>query len=161
MPRTSHGARTIRPGWIRRLAADERGSMLIEFSLSVWTLFLVTFLIFEFCMTIYTYGVLNNAAREGVRYAMLHGTDSSSCSGPSAGCGDTSGANVKAVVNSFASLSLHDLRAMTVTPSWPDGKSTPASRVVVTISYSYVPYLQLPGVVVPQMRARAEGRIVY
>jgi Flp pilus assembly protein TadG len=33
-------------------------------------LFLLTFLIFEFCMTIYTYSVLGNAAREGVRYAI-------------------------------------------------------------------------------------------
>ncbi len=50
--------------------------MLIEFALSVWTLFLLTFLIFEFCMTVYTYSVLANAAREGVRYAIVHGSDS-------------------------------------------------------------------------------------
>jgi hypothetical protein len=64
-------------------ACSDEGSMLIEFSLSIWTLFLVTFLIFEFCMAVYTYSVLGNAAREGVRYAIVHGTDSSSCSGPS------------------------------------------------------------------------------
>ena len=112
-------------------------------SLSVWTLFLVTFLIFEFCMTIYTYSVLGNAAREGVRYAIVHGSDSSSCSGPSSGCGDTAGSNVTAVVNSYAAISFHDISAMTVTPSWPDGTSTPSSRVLVTISY---PYIALPDV---------------
>ncbi len=74
----------------RDLLHDELGSMLIEFSLSVWTVFLVTFLIFEFCMTVYTYSVLGNAAREGVRYAIVHGSDSATCSGPGTGCGDIS-----------------------------------------------------------------------
>jgi Flp pilus assembly protein TadG len=144
-----------------RLASDEEGSMLIEFSLSMWTLFLVTFLIFEFCMTVYTYSVLSNAAREGIRYAIVHGTDSTSCSGPSTGCGDTGGSNVTAVVNGFAAISFHDLSRMTVTPTWPDGTSTPSSRVVVTISYAYVPYLTLPGFDSPHMQVTAEGRIVY
>ena len=135
--------------------------MLIEFSLSVWTLLLVTFLIFEFCMTVYTYSVLGNAAREGVRYAIVHGSDSASCSGPRSGCGDTSGGNVTAVVNSYAAISFHDMSAMTVTPSWPDGTPTPASRVMVTISYPYVAYLTLPGFILPQMQVTAEGRIVF
>jgi Flp pilus assembly protein TadG len=142
-------------------AHDDCGSMLIEFSFSVWTLFLVTFLIFEFCMTVYTYSVLGNAAREGVRYAIVHGTDSIVCSGPSTGCGDAAGANVTTAVKSYTSVSFHDLTNMTVTPSWPDGTSTPASRVVVTISYPYVPYLVVPGFSAPQMRVTAEGRIVF
>jgi Flp pilus assembly protein TadG len=144
-----------------KLLGSDEGSMLIEFSLSVWTLFLMTFLIFEFCMAIYTYSVLGNAAREGVRYAIVHGTDSGSCSGPSSGCGDSAGSNVTAVVNSYASISFHDTSGMTVTPSWPDGTSTPSSRVLVTISYPYVAYLTLPGFNSPQMQITAEGRIVF
>ena len=144
-----------------RLFTEQCGSILIEFALSVWTLFLLTFLIFEFCMTIYTYSVLSNAAREGVRYAIVHGTDSGSCSGPSSGCGDTAGNNVKTLVRGYASVSFHDLTGMTVTPSWPDGRSTPSSRVKVTISYPYVSYLSLPGFNSPAMSVTAEGRIVF
>ncbi len=144
-----------------RLAREESGSMLIEFALSVWTLFLLTFLIFEFCMTIYTYSVLNNAAREGVRYAIAHGTDNSVCSGPSSGCSDSTGANVTNVVKGYAKVCFHDISGMTVTPSWPDGTSSPSSRVVVTINYPYVPYLSLPGFTTPTMQATAEGRIVF
>jgi Flp pilus assembly protein TadG len=143
------------------LLRDELGSMLIEFSLSVWTVFLVTFLIFEFCMTVYTYSVLGNAAREGVRYAIVHGSDSAACSGPGVGCGDISGSNVTAVVKGYTAVTFHDMSAMTVTPSWPDGSSTPASRVVVTISYPYVAYLTLPGFSPPTMQVTAEGRIVF
>lgn len=144
-----------------RAIAEDGGSVLIEFALSVWTLLLLTFLIFEFCMTVYTYSVLSNAAREGVRYAIVHGTDSASCSGPSAGCGDSSGGNIKTVVTGFAGVSFHDLTGMTVTPSWPDSASTPASRVKVTINYPYVAYLTLPGFTAPTMQITAEGRIVY
>jgi len=144
-----------------RFAGDDRGSMLIEFSLSVWTLFLVTFLIFEFCMLVYTYSVLGNAAREGVRYAIVHGTDSATCSGPSSGCGDSTGGNVTSVVNGYAAVSFHDTSGMTVTPSWPDGTSTPSSRVTVTITYPYVPYLTVPGFNAPTMHVTAEGRVVY
>src|SRR5580658_9660376 len=86
----------------RQFAAQQSGSILIEFSLSIWILFLLTFLIFEFCMTIYTYSVLSNAAREGVRYAIVHGTDSSLCSGPSTGCSDSTGTNVSNVVKGYA-----------------------------------------------------------
>jgi Flp pilus assembly protein TadG len=144
-----------------RIIAEPCGSILIEFALSVWTLLLLTFLIFEFCMTIYTFSVLSNAAREGVRYAIVHGTDSSSCSGPSSGCGDTTGGNIKTVVTGYAAVSFHNLAGMTVTPSWPDGSSTPASRVKVTINYPYVAYLNLPGFNPPTMQITAEGRIVY
>jgi Flp pilus assembly protein TadG len=142
-------------------STDECGSMLVEFSLSIWIVFLVTFLIFEFCMMVYTYSVLCNAAREGVRYAIAHGTDSSNCSGPSTGCGDSTGTNVTSVVNGYAALSFHDTTNMTVTPSWPDGTSTPSSRVIVTISYPYIAYFALPGFNAPTMQVTAEGRVVF
>ncbi len=143
------------------IANDETGSMLLEFSLSMWMLVLMTFLIFEFCMTVYTYSVLGNAAREGIRYAVVHGTDSGLCSGPSSGCGDSNGSNVTAVVNGYAGVCFHDISGMTITPSWPDGTSTPSSRVVITITYPYVPYLDLPGFNAPTMQVTAEGRIVF
>jgi Flp pilus assembly protein TadG len=146
---------------VRANLADDSGSALLEFVLSVWMMLWVTFLIFEFCMLVYTYSVLANAAREGVRYAVVHGTTNTLCSGPSSGCGDSSGGNVVAVVRSYAALSFHDLRAMTVSPAWPDGKSTPGSRVVVTITYPYISYLQLPGFVSPNMTLSAESRIVF
>lgn len=143
-----------------RLAREEAGSMIIEFSVSVWMLFLVTFLIFEFCMLLYTYSVLGDAAREGVRYAIAHGTDSSLCSGPSPGCADSGGSNVISAVQNYTAVSFHDMSGMTITPAWPDGTSTPSSRVVVTISYPYVPYFNLPGLT-PTMHVTAEGRVVF
>lgn len=91
----------------------------------------------------------------------MHGTDSGSCSGPSSGCGDASGSNIRSVVSGYAAVSFHDTSGMTVTPAWPDGTSTPASRVVVTITYPYIPYLYIPGFNAPAMKVTAEGRIVF
>jgi Flp pilus assembly protein TadG len=145
----------------RGFGAEQRGAILLEFALAIWTLFLVTFLIFEFCMMIYTYSVLSNAAREGIRYAIVHGTDNALCSGPGSGCGDPAGTNVTASVRSYATLTFHDISGMTVTPSWPDGTATPSSRVVVTISYPYIAYLTLPGFDPPTMQVTAEGRVVF
>jgi hypothetical protein len=117
--------------------------------------------VFEFSMLAYTYATLGDAAQEGIRYAMMHGTDSANCSGPSSGCGDSTGANVKSVVNSVAAAAFHDTSAMTVTPSWPDSSSAPGSRVKVTISYSYIPYVKIPGNYLPTLHLIAEGRIVF
>ena len=140
---------------------DENGSSLAEFAISVLTLLMVSFAVFEFCMVVYTYAILGNAAREGVRYAIVHGSDSSICSGPSTGCGDSTGSNVSAVVNNFAAGSFHNISAMTVTPSWPASSSQPGSRVKIQVTYTYVPYIKIPGGVTPTMSLTAEGRIVY
>lgn len=144
----------------RRLCADEHGSLMVESAIALLVIVPLVFWLFEICMLTYTYSVLGDAARQGVRYAIVHGTDSSNCSGPSLGCGDSSGTNVVAAVDNFAANSLHDLSAMTVDVNYPDGTSTPPARVNVTIHYMYVPYLQIPGVV-QQINMSAQGRLVY
>ena len=96
--------------------------MLIEFAFSVWTLFLVTFLIFEFCMMVYTYSVLGNAAREGVRYAVVHGTDNSVLQrSQRADAATPRAATSPRWSMAMLRVSFHDISGMTVTPSWPDG----------------------------------------
>lgn len=145
---------------LRGAAQFEEGSLLIETAISLLVVFPMVFWMFELCMLTYTYSVLGDAARQGVRYAIIHGTDSSLCSGPSTGCGDSSGANVASDVKSFAASSFHDLSAMKVAVNYPDGSSSPPARVAVSIQYTYVPYINLPGIV-QTMNLSAEGRIVY
>ncbi len=147
----------IRAGEFR---SDGRGSLLIETALALMLAFPMVFAVFEICMFSYTQSVLGDAARTGVRYAIVHGTDSSNCSGPSSGCTDSGGTNVKSVVQQNAANSLHDLSAMTVNVSYPDGSSSPPSRVIIAVQYTYVPYLNMPGLA-QTMHSTAEGRIVY
>ena len=74
----------------RRLAlpriADERGS--VETAIAYLLGIAAVLGIVELAMMCYTFGVVSEAARAGVRYASIHGADSSNCSGPTHGCGD-------------------------------------------------------------------------
>jgi hypothetical protein len=114
---------------------------------------------------IYTYTVLADAAKEGVRYAIVHGTGvgAGNCSGPGGGgvaCTDSGAANVTARVSNYTALSFHDSAAMTVTPSYPDASSVAPNRVRVTVAYIYQPIFGL-GWPTMTVYAAAEGRIVF
>jgi Flp pilus assembly protein TadG len=139
---------------------SEAGSLVVETALSLLLVIPMVFWMFEMCMLTYTYSVLGDAARQGVRYAIVHGTDSGNCSGPSSGCADSAAANVKSVVTAAAAYSFHDVSKMTVQVNYPDLASNPPSRVNVTINYTYVPYIKLPGIA-NSVQLSAQGRIIY
>jgi Flp pilus assembly protein TadG len=145
---------------IRDFQEETRGSALIETSMAFLLAIPLIFLAFELCMVTYTQAILGDAARTGVRYAIVHGTDSTACSGPSSGCADQAGANVVSTVQNYAAASYSPLSTITVTPTWPDASSAPPSRVNITITYNYQPFFQNTGFSFA-MSATSEGRIVY
>jgi hypothetical protein len=59
-----------------------RGQAMAEFVLIAPFFFLLLFSIIEFGRAVYYIQMLNNAAREGARYAIVHGANSSCPSGP-------------------------------------------------------------------------------
>jgi Flp pilus assembly protein TadG len=120
---------------------------MIETGLMIIVMALVSFFIFELGELLYTYSVMANAANEGVRFAIVQ-----------SGGGDANG-TTKAKVKNFATTSMHDVSAITVTVSAPDGSYAPPNRVRVTVSYVYVPYLP-KFMDAPTMTAYAEGRMV-
>ena len=132
----------------------------LETALALTVAFPLCFYGFEVCMMTYTEGVLSDAANLAVRYAVVHGTDSTSCSGPSTGCSDQAGANVEQVVTQDAQVALHDMTKMSVSVAYPDGASTPGSRVSVKVAYTYVPYMNYLGLA-QKLGSTAEGVIVY
>ena len=92
-----------------RARGRENGQATLEMVVSLTVVFSLVFWLFELCMFTYTCSVLNDAAQEGVRYAIMHGTDSSVCSGPDTQCtNQTPYSNVQAVVTTAASASLHN-----------------------------------------------------
>jgi len=143
----------------------EKGQTLVEFALSIILVMLLIVGSIELIVTVYTYSVLADAAKEGVRYAIVHGTGLgvANCSGPGGGgvaCTDSTGANVITAVKSFTALSFHDSSAMTVTPTYPDASSVAPNRVRVTVAYVYQPVFGL-GWPTVTVRAAAEGRIAF
>lgn len=143
----------------------QAGQSTVEFALTIVVVMVILFGAMEFIVMIYTYNVLADAAKEGVRYAIVHGTGTgaANCSGPGGGgvtCSDTTGSNIQTVVNNYTRLSFHNSAAMVVTPSFPDSSSAAPSRVRVTISYVYQPFIRL-GWPTMTVNAAAEGRIVF
>ena len=130
-----------------RFRKNDRGSMQIEFALTIFTVLLVVFVMMELASAVYAYTVLSDAVNEGLRYAIVHSTDASLVT------------NTSNKVTAYAQYSLHDMSGMTVSVATPDGQAPPG-RVQVTVTYPYIPYtsfLASP----PTMHAYAEGRMVY
>ena len=124
---------------------EESGVSLLETALMIPLIFTVVFWVFELSWLLFTYSVLANAANEGVRYSIVR-------SG-----GDPSGAQT--AVKTFAATSLHDISAISTSVTFPDGNASPPSRVRVTVTYTYVPYLS-NFINTPTVHAYAEGRMV-
>lgn len=123
----------------------------------------------EMVLFLHTYNVLADSAKEGIRYAIVHGSNNTSPSGPACPCSAIDGDPGTGVVKTYAQYSLHYVSgtAMTVTVDYNPGSANGAIAcnnspclVRVTVSYPYRPFFGLgwPSVTV---NAAAEGRIVY
>ena len=124
---------------------EQNGQSLLETALMIPLIFTVVFWVFELSWFMFTYATLANAANEGVRYSIVH-------SG-----GDPAG--TQTTVQAFAATSLHDISAMSTSVTFPDGNAVPPSRVRVTVTYTYVPYLE-NFINAPTVHTYAEGRMV-
>lgn len=118
----------------------EEGSSLIEFAISVPILLTFFFGLIQVCIATYTRDALSECAREGTRYAMVHG--SSCLTASNASCTLAAPA-----INTFAaSASFPNIGGgtMTVNTTYPDGNENPGSRVQVNVTYAYpfhIPYI--------------------
>ena len=147
--------------WLARRREYQDGQATLEILVSLMVALSLVFWLFELCMFTYTCSVLNEATQEGVRYAIVHGIDSTLCSGPDTTCTDqTPYSNVKAVVTTAASASLHNISAMTITVTYANSTAAIGNPVAVTVAYTYVPYLNLPGLM-NTLTFTSQGQILY
>src|SRR5689334_5860226 len=96
----------------------DRGQAQIEFALSIMFVFLFILGMIEMVMLLHTYNTLADAAKEGVRYAIVHGSGNASPSGPTTGSafnppctsGNSSSSitDVQNTVLNYAQLSFHN-----------------------------------------------------
>jgi len=170
---------------LKKLLGSDCGQATIEFALVAVILFVMVFSIIETIFFISTYNVLADSAKEGVRYAIVHGANNgqpmpascttTSCAcpcvdidGPPAPPGTTPGyGSGYGVVRTFAQYSVHDVSGsnMTVTVTYPDtttatkaANATP-NRVQVVVAYPYKPFFGF-GWPTVTVNASAEGRIM-
>jgi Flp pilus assembly protein TadG len=136
-----------------RLRTRQKGQAALEFALVVVFLVVLLVSILEMTLFIYTYAALNNAAKEGVRYAVVHGSSSASPSAP----GSTT--NVVSTVQSYAAASLHTLSSSNVSVDYTGG-NTPGSTVEVTVNYPYRPIFGMRWASLT-ISAHSAGRIMF
>jgi Flp pilus assembly protein TadG len=145
---------------------SHRGATLVEFSLTMLIVIFVLFLLLEFSLWIYCYNVMADAAKAGVRYAVVHGSGLASasqsgpgtCTSPCASDCTTNITNVVAEVQKWASFSAYSTAGMTVTVCYLDGSNVAPNRVKVTVSNPVTPFFNIFSA--PPVTANAQGRIV-
>jgi Flp pilus assembly protein TadG len=137
---------------------SEHGQTLVEFALIAFLLFFVIFAVVEMERMLLVYTTVANAARGGVRYAIVHGKDrtGSGVDGPST---PASYDQVKNTVKALAGAGLINTANLTVTVNYLDGNNSPGSRVSVNASYPYDPFTALPLTVT--LSSLSEGVITF
>ena len=154
-----------------RRQARQAGQAMVEFMLVTIFLLVLFVSMLQIILLMHAYNTLADAAKEGIRYQIVHGTGNSNCSGPSktgtppTNCPDMTGTNVQTVVTNFAAVSFQNVSASNVTvdynPNSANGIAcnTPGCLVRVTVSYTYQPFFGL-GWPKVSLNAAADGRIM-
>ena len=140
-------------GNFRHFGTRQQGQAALECALVVVFLVVLLVSMLEMTMFIYTYAALTNAAKEGVRYAVVHGASAASPSGPG------SSTNVVNTVEAYAVASLHSLSSSNISVDYTGG-NTPGSTVQVTVSYPYRPIFGMRWASVT-ISAHSAGRIMF
>lgn len=154
----------------RKLRGKQSGQAMVEFMAVIIVVFMVFVCMLQMILLMHAYNTLADAAKEGVRYAVVHGTGlGSGCSGPGSvnltpavACSDTTSncANhcdsVVDRVTSFAFVSFQGVASSSVTVSYDPGNantnnpnfgaqcSQPGCLVRVTVRHTYNPFFGLP-----------------
>jgi Flp pilus assembly protein TadG len=105
----------------------QRGSSVLEFGLAFLVFLSIMYGIMEFGRVVASYNIVSGAAREGVRYAMVHGSASAT---------PASASDIQTVVRGWA-IGL-DTSSVAVTTTWPSGNA-PGGKVNVKATYTVVP----------------------
>jgi hypothetical protein len=168
----------VRMSRARAVKKREKGQALVEFALTIVLVFLLFIGMLEMILLMYAYNTLGDAAKEGVRYAIVHGTGSSTvnggdgCSGPGlpaatppVTCSTSPYPNVQNWVVNFAALSMQDVAPADVTvdynPNSANGTACnkPGCLVRVGVQKIYRPLFGL-GWPTVTLYATADGRIM-
>lgn len=147
-----------------------RGQAQVEFAFVIVVLMILCLGSVELISLIHAYNVLADAAKEGVRYAIVHGDNNSTPAGPVCPCTDIDGPAAPVgtlggngtgygVVKTYARYALHDISSLTVTTTYIDSSRKPPNRVRVEVAYPYRPFFNL-GWPTVTLNAAAEGRIM-
>jgi Flp pilus assembly protein TadG len=127
------------------------GQSMVEFAL-VFPIFIVLLIgLVEGGRYVFYAESLNHAAREGARYAIIHGGNSSAPTGPPH---DPTGAAVQQAVRDAAvGFGDPDAIEFPVGPTWSPLNNDRGSNVTVTVEYTYMPVVPVFGAITVEAEA--------
>lgn len=134
----------------RGASSHSRAQALVEFSIVAPIFFLILFGIIDFGRYIYYTQALNNAAREGARYAIVHGELGIPQTGPGPGSSDPTGNAVRTVVRNYA-IGVVALNNSDIAVSWDPPINKRNSKVTVVVTYGFrsvIPLVPIPPITV-------------
>jgi len=141
--------------------AGRSGQTLVEFSLVAVLTVLIFLFVVETARMLLVYASVANAAREGVRYAIVHGSTRSTgtaqndASGPSA-----NPAQVLTVVKNFAGIAPLTTSLLLVNVTYPGSSNAPGQNVTVSVVYPYNPLITyFPATI--RLGSAAQGVILF
>jgi Flp pilus assembly protein TadG len=115
-----------------RAVRDEGAQSLVEFAFILPIILLIMTGLFDTTRAVWQENTLAYAAREATRYAIVHGSTSSS---PIPACSSCTNATLLDVVNK-ASIGVYNV---SIVVDYPDGNNDRNSRVTVDATASFVP----------------------
>lgn len=126
--------------------AQGRGQALAEFAIVAPIFFMMLFGIIDFGRYVYYVQILNNAAREGARYAIVHGERGLPKTGPP---DDPAGTAVKDVVQRYAIgvIGIEDTSVLDIDATWDPDNNQRGTKVTVEVTYSFrsvIPLIPIP-----------------
>ena len=133
---------------MRKFVRDESGAAMVEFAVVAALFFIpLIFGIIEFGRVVWAKNMVTAAAREGTRYAVVHGADNTGLTADSA-------AVANYVINR---TSLSPIGVKTV---WKNAKEA-QDTVTVTVSYTYTPIVKVPGLLTSKNLTGISTQIIY
>ena len=133
------------PFSVTHLRKSDRGATLVEFAVTSILFFLLVFGIAEFGRAIWLYGTIAHGAREGARYAMVHGSESTR---PVDDDTDVTGPPFRQSVQNYVRGRAPGLEGATVTTTWsqpagcgetPCKKASEGATVTVRVQVTFDP----------------------
>ena len=113
----------------RRFFRSEDGSGLVEFAIAAIFLFSIVFFTIEFGQAVWRYNTIASLAKDGARWASVHGSESASVAD-------------SAAVQTYVNTRSPNI-AVVVRTTWPDGNKDPGSVVQVRVDGSFTPITKI------------------
>lgn len=139
----------------RHRMSRTRGQALAEFAIVAPVFFLILFAIIDFGRYVYYTQILSNAAREGARYAIVHGELGIPPTGP--GSADPTGSAVKSIVQASA-LGVVALTFDDIDVAWDPENNKRNTKVSVTVEYDF--HSVIPVVPIPPITVKGASTLV-